>query len=84
MDLGENLMYTKSKLRDISFSTVKYFNKTNHKFENYSEEEYSAFFELFALNNVVIQKADQGNMVVLVYLDVYRDKMRLILMILAN
>ena len=47
-------------------SSFKFYNKKDHKYENLTKDEYDAFLELIHLEDVIIQKADKGNVVVLI------------------
>ena len=76
---AENLTFTKSDLKNIAFTSYRFYNKTNHKFDNITKDEHSAFLELLKLENIIIQKADKGNVVVIVDKNVYVDKMESIL-----
>lgn len=42
------------------------FSKKGHRFENLSEQEYKAFINLQGNKNIIIQKADKGNSVVVI------------------
>ena len=76
---NEKLFHAKNELRNLAFSSFKFYNKTDHKFENLSIDEHNAFLELLNLDNIVIQKADKGNLVVLVDKTDYINKMEEIL-----
>ena len=70
----ENLMFSKSHLKNIAFTT-----KNDHKFDHIMKEEHLAFLELIKLDNIIIQKADKSNVVVIVDKNVYIEKMESIL-----
>ena len=53
--------------------------KKDHKFENISKKEHKAFLELLDLENIVIQKADKGNVIVIIDKNTYITKMSSIL-----
>ena len=75
----ENFEYTKTKLKETCFSSCRFYNKKNHNFENLTEDEYSALQELISLENIVIQKADKGNVAVLIDKDTYNFQIEKIL-----
>ena len=50
-------------------------NKKDHRFENFSEEEYQAFLSLRRNKDIITQKADKGNTVVLLDKSSYIKKM---------
>ena len=68
---SHDLSYVKTKLKDTCYSSLRFYNKKNHKFDNLSEGEYLALQELIALENLIIQRTDKGNMVVLIDKDTY-------------
>ena len=76
---NDDLIYTKSTLQNIAMSSYRFCNKNNQSYENLSKEEHNAFLELISLENIVIQKADKGNVVVLVDKEIYLQKMKYIL-----
>ena len=81
-NLGQNeeeRVFAKNELRNIAFSSFKMFNKKDHKFENISESERDAFLELIEMDNIIIQKADKGNVIVIVDKTSYFTKMNSIL-----
>ena len=53
----------KSKLRTVAYTSLRFYNRKKKKLENISQDEHVALKELAALENVVIQKADKGNFV---------------------
>ena len=69
----------KSNLRSIAYTSLKFYNRKKKKLENISQEEHSALRELASLDNVVIQKADKGNVIVLLNKTDYVRKMEDIL-----
>ena len=75
----DDLIYTKSTLQNIAMSSYRFYNKNNHSYENLSKEEHNVLLELISLENIVIQKADKGNVVVLVDKEIYLQKMKSIL-----
>ena len=60
------LMHLKSKVKDIGLSSFRFYNKKDHRFENLTEDEYEAFLNLKSNKNIIIQKADKGNSVVVI------------------
>ena len=55
------LMHLKSKIKDVGLSSFRLYNKKDDRFENLTEDEYEAFFNLKSNKNIIIQKADKGN-----------------------
>ena len=76
---NEKLFFAKNELRNLAFSSFKFYNKKDHKYENLTEDEHLAFLELLELENVIIQKADKGNVIVMINKNDYVDKMETIL-----
>ena len=70
---------TRNELRQIAFSSFKTYNKKEHKFESISKAEHKAFSELLDLKNIIIQKADKGNVIVIIDKNTYITKMNSIL-----
>ena len=62
---NESRLHLKSKIKDVALSSVRFYNQKDHRFKNFSEEEYQAFLSLRKNNAIIIQKADKGNAVVL-------------------
>ena len=58
---NENLMFSKSHLKNIAFTSYKFYNNNDDKFDNITKEEHLAFLELIKLDNIIIQKAAKGN-----------------------
>ena len=69
----------KTKLKNISLQSLRFYNRRKKKLENISEEEHNALLELASLDDLVIQKADKGNVIVLVDKTDYIQKMEGIL-----
>ena len=76
---GDELVFVRNQLRHIAFSSFKTYNIKNHKFENISDLEHKAFLELLELDNIIIQKGDKGNVIVIVDKSTYINKMNSIL-----
>ena len=62
---AESLLHLKSKIKDVGLS-YRIYNKKDHRYENLSQEEYDAFINLSNNKNIIIQKADKGNTVVII------------------
>ena len=60
------LVHLKSKIKDVGLSSFRLYNKKGHRFENLTEDEYEAFLNLKSNKNIIIQKADKGNSVVVI------------------
>ena len=77
--LDESLIHLKSKIKDIGLSSFRFYNKKDHKLHNLSKEEYEAFVNLSSNKNIIIQKADKGNSVVIIDRNSYVNKMETLL-----
>ena len=55
------------------------FNKKENKLDNISKDEYSAFLSLMGNDNLIIQKADKGNNIVILNKQDYIEKLEEIL-----
>ena len=75
----EDLIHLKSKVKEIGLSFYRTYNSKNHRFANISEDEYNAFISLSSNKNLVMQKADKGNTVVILNREDYIDKMEMLL-----
>ena len=64
-DINDLLIHLKSKIKDVGLSSFRFYNKGDHGFENLYEE-YEAFLNLQSNKNIIIQKADKGNSVVVI------------------
>ena len=62
---NDQIVFAKYKLRVITFSSFKAYNIKEHKFENIAKREQEAFSNL-NLENIIIQKADKGNVIVII------------------
>ena len=60
-------------------SSYRSYNRGNHSYENVTEGEYKALLELKANENLVIQKGDKGNIVVILDKETYLERMKSIL-----
>ena len=77
--LDESLIHLKSKIKDIGLSSFRFYNKKDHKFDNLSKQEYEAFLNLAGTKNIIIQKADKGNSIVIIDRHSYVSKMETLL-----
>ena len=59
-------MHLKRKIKDVGLSSFRLYNKKDHRFENLIEDEYEAFLNLKSNKNIIIQKADKVNSVVVI------------------
>ena len=75
----EDLVFAKNELRHIAYSSYKMYNKKDHKLENISQVEHKAFLDLLDIENLIIQKADKGNVIVLLDKNIYVEKINGIL-----
>ena len=76
---AEKLVYLRTKLSHIAVSSLRAYNRIDHRFENISKEEHEAFIKLASNDNIIIQKSDKGNSVVIVDKKTYIRKMELLL-----
>ena len=76
---NEKLLHLRSKIQDIGLSSFRMYNKKEHKFDNISDEEYAAFLNLMKNENIIIQKADKGNNIVILDKTDYIEKIEEIL-----
>ena len=74
-DRKEELVFAKNELKHIAFSSFKTYNKKSHEFENLTQAEHQAFLELLEMDNIIIQKADKGNVIVILDKTAYFTKM---------
>ena len=72
-----DLDFVKTKLKDAALSSFPFYNAKIP--QNLSDEKLEALEKLSKDNNLVVQKADKGNSVVLVEKDVYVNYMENIL-----
>jgi hypothetical protein len=79
IDKKEEVIFAKNELKHIAFSSFKTFNKKSHEFENITQLEHQAFLELLDIDDIIIQKADKGNVVVIIDKTAYFTKMNSIL-----
>ena len=70
----DNILFVKNDLKNIVFSSYKSYNQSDHKLENIMKEEHHAFLELTKVDNIIIQRADKGNVIVIIDKNVYVDK----------
>ena len=59
------LLDLKCKIEDLGLSSFRWYNKKDHRFENLIKDEYTAFLPLKSNNNIIIQRVDKGNTVVI-------------------
>ena len=83
-DTNIALLHLKPKIKDISLSPFRLYSKKAHSFENLSEEEYRVFIQPISNKNIINQKADKENTVVILHWDFDVKKMEQLLAILVN
>ena len=71
---NDMLNHLQAKVKDIGLSSLRYYNKADHKFDNLTKEEYQSFLKLSQNNEIIIQKADKGNTVVILDRNSYISK----------
>ena len=62
---NESILHLKSYIKDVGLSSFRLYNKKHHRFEDLSEKVYQAFLSLNKNNDIIIQKCDKGNTVIL-------------------
>ena len=77
--MKNSLNHLQARLKDIGLSSYRLYNKKDHRFENLTPSEYDAFLGLASNENLIIQKADKGNTVVIVDKLSYVQKMEALL-----
>ena len=75
-NINESIIHLKSKIKDAGLSFFRLYNKTDHRFENVSAEEYEAFINLQSNKNIITQKADKDNSVGVIHCLSYVKKYR--------
>ena len=79
---NEDLLFAKSDVRNVAYDSFRFYNKKDHKVDNITKSEHKAFLELKTLvrnDTIIIQKADKGNVIVLLDKITYLEKMENIL-----
>ena len=66
-------------MRHIAHSSFKFYNRKINELVNITEEEHIAQNQLLSLEDIIIQKADKGNMIVLLCRNNYVTEMENIL-----
>ena len=66
-----DLISVKARLQDTAFTSYSAFNKDNSPPSNLSKNEFESLCKLKNENNLVIQKADKGNTIVILDKDSY-------------
>ena len=70
--LYRDVLHDESDINDkrldinVGLASFRLYNNEDHRFENLSEEEYEAFINLQSNKNIIIQRADKGNSVVVI------------------
>ena len=72
----DDLLHVKSKLLNIAFSSFRSFKKVAKYEKNLSDQELAALNSLINNKDIIVQKADKGNTVVLTDKAVYDGKMK--------
>ena len=62
---GDCLLDLKCKVKDVGLSSFTWYNKKDHRLENLTKDEYTAFLSLKSNNNIIIQKFDKENTAVI-------------------
>ena len=75
----EKLNFIKSRLKDIALTSYYSYNRSPHPPDNLTDEEFSALKSLTLNKDLIIQKADKGNAVVILNRTSYVERMNDIL-----
>ena len=75
----DNKLFFKNSLKETCFSSFNNYNKSKQNNMNITKEEFNALKELKNVENLIIQKSDKGNSVVLIDKEIYVGKMKSIL-----
>ena len=67
------------KSKDAKLSSNRVYNEKNYHYRNFSQEEYDALINLINNKNIIIQKTDKGNTVVIIDRANYLTEMQKIL-----
>ena len=67
--------FVKSKLKEIALSSYYDYNNKNNKPDNLSNEEFSSLQNLAKNNDIIVQKSDKGNSVILIDRITYVERM---------
>ena len=62
---NNSLNHLQSKVKDLGLSSLRYYNKHDHSLDNLTKEEYKSFLKLSENEDIIIQRADKGNTVVI-------------------
>ena len=63
---NDHLQILKTKLKDCALTSFDTYNKNEHAPENLTSDEFSALKNLGSQNDLVVQKSDKGNSVVII------------------
>ena len=74
-----NLDFLKSKLKDTALSSFRKFNQKSHSPGNLTSDEFTCLKKLGNDNNLIIQKSDKGNSIVIIDRDMYFSYMNTLL-----
>ena len=70
----DNLQFIKSKLKETALTSFRKYNRKKHQPTNLPTDEYNSLKSLSSLNNLVIQKSDKGNSIVILDKEAYFGK----------
>ena len=73
------LEFLRTRFKDIALSSFREFNDSHHKNNNLSKEEFECLKQLSINKDIVIQKSDKGNYIVISNKSDYFDKVKEIL-----
>ena len=79
---SEDLDFVKTKTKETTLSSFRQYNKSPQ--QNLSKEELATLASLSKNKNIVIQKSDKGNSVVIVDKEIYIKRMENLLVIKEN
>ena len=73
IDAG-NLDFLKTKLKETALTSFRNFNQKNNTPSNLSPDEFKALKDLSSINDLIIQKSDKGNSIVLLDRNLYTTR----------
>ena len=75
----ENIDSIRSFLKNAAISSCRDYNDKKHHPNNLTKDEFNALKQLASNNDIIVQKADKGNAIVLINREVYKSRMKEIL-----
>ena len=76
---NNSLNHLQSKVKDLGLSSLRYYNKRERSFDNLTNDEYKSLVKLSENKEIIIQRADKGNTVVILDKLTYTNKIEQLL-----